>query len=473
MAGQGSLSRRLLAGVVLVGLLILLNLSWFGWLMFRSLSEQELSRIMSQTREEAEEVANEVAGEVDDGTPDLVSALVRRQETLTYIDQVLVMSDMVELVQFVDQDGTVLYETRRSTLTKLGESVDSPEGSVPRVETLNVETELPYEVVGVPLEMVEVPVGEVGSFVIGLSQPELERRVQVLRQEIIRKATPIALFTLVVLVSAYVLVLGLLRRGRRLESRARESEQMAYIGTLASGLAHEIRSPLNSLNLNMQMLEEEIEGSGPVAPRRLLTITRSEITRLEGLVTNFLSYARPRALELEDVPAVALFERLRDVLSAQLQSKGIEIEVSDRTYGTLVRVDVDQMNQLLLNLVQNSIAALEESPRERRLGLRIESDGANVVLSVEDNGVGMGAEKMEKVFDLFYSTRKGGTGLGLAIARRIARAHGADLEVGSVEHEGTTVRLRLAALPDSSTKKGERGVAIHDNFARSSGEVCP
>src|SRR6185295_4072506 len=121
----------------------------------------------------------------------------------------------------------------------------------------------------------------------------------------------------------------------------------AYVGTLASGLAHEIRNPLNSLNLNMQMLEEELEEKAPLpSGKRLLAITRSEISRLERLVTDFLSYAKPRALEPVEEPAVALCERVLGVLAGEIQRRGAEASVEDRSVGARVRVDPAQMTQL-------------------------------------------------------------------------------------------------------------------------------
>lgn len=460
-----SISRRLLGGLVLVALLILCNMALFGWLIFRSLSAQELNRIMSQTRAEAEELAEQLASEVEDGSEDLLSAIIRRQETQTYIDRVLSKREIVAIVQIRDSDGTILFEAKE-TSQQFGEPIDFPEDAVPTVETRSLESETPYEVLRAdsvriesedPYRIVVVPVGDLGSFVIGLSQPELERRVQVLRSALIRQAAPIAAFTVIVLMLAYLLILWLVRRSQSLETRAREAEQMAYVGTLASGLAHEIRSPLNSLNLNMQMLAEEADGGSVASRRRLLSITRSEITRLESLVTNFLAYARPRSLELREVRAVQLFERLREVLAGEAQSTGIELVVRDLSRGEPVNVDIDQMNQLLLNLAQNAIAATAEVPRKARIELRVESDGGDVLLAVEDNGLGMSEEEKEKVFDLFYSNRPGGTGLGLAIARRIARAHGGVLEIDSKEGSGTVVRVRLRAVRKPSAGSGMAG----------------
>ena len=155
-----------------------------------------------------------------------------------------------------------------------------------------------------------------------------------LRKDLIRQASLIGILSMLLLISAYVAVWLVLRRSQRLEVQAAEAERLAYLGTLASGLAHEIRNPLNSLNLNMQMLEEEIDehGSAPTG-KRLLSITRSELSRLERLVSDFLAYAKPRPLELEEVPAVRPLERMREVLAGEIQKRQVQIEIEDRSGG--------------------------------------------------------------------------------------------------------------------------------------------
>lgn len=427
----------MLGGIVLVGLLIVLNMALFGWLMYRALSRQELNRILTQTRAEAEELARTLEGEVDREGEDLFGAIVSQQETQTYIDRVLARRDIVATVRIYDRDGTKIFEN----ITEATESGEEPLtlGEAPQVERRILESETAYPVVS-------VPVGAHGSFVIGLSQVELQRRVETLRSELLSQAAPIVAFTLVLLVSAYVLVLWLLGRGRALEERAEEAEQMAYIGTLASGLAHEIRSPLNSLNLNMQMLEEEGAGGSVGSRRRLVEITRSEITRLEKLVTDFLSYARPRPSQLEEHAAVDLVARVQEVLAAQAAAHDVSLEIDDRSHGAVVLVDSDQINQLLLNLTQNALAAIPEDAAKARVVLVVREDGAAVVLEVIDNGVGIGEAERKQVFDLFYSTRRGGTGLGLAIARRIATAHGTEVVLEQVPGGGTKASFRLSRV---------------------------
>jgi signal transduction histidine kinase len=214
----------------------------------------------------------------------------------------------------------------------------------------------------------------------------------------------------------------------------------------------------------MQMLEEEAASSDRGSSHRLFSITRAEITRLENLVTDFLSYARPRPLALAKAKAGDLLHELRESLAGQLRLGTVEIAVEDTTGGAEVSVDRDQMRQLLLNLVQNGIAAAEEAGRRPSVKLTAERQGSLVVLGVEDNGAGIPPELNERVFDLFYSTRRGGTGLGLAIARRIARAHDGELELQSTPGVGTRA---LVSLPASARVRGQSAPALEPGVAAS------
>jgi signal transduction histidine kinase len=273
----------------------------------------------------------------------------------------------------------------------------------------------------------------------------------------VRQTVVIGAVTLVVLALAYVTIWKLWKRGRWLEEQAREAERMAYIGTLASGLAHEIRNPLNSLNLNVQLLEEEAGAAlAGRSSRRLLDITQEEIARLERLVTDFLLYAKPRPLDREEVPAVSLLTRCRDLLEKEFAGKGVDLVVEDRTGGALISVDSGQMTQLLVNLAQNALAATESSPRKPRVVLAGERRGASVVLEVADNGSGIRPEDRERIFDVFYSTRKGGTGLGLAVVHRIARDHGGEVEVHSALGSGTRIRVVIDEAKASPRAAAER-----------------
>jgi signal transduction histidine kinase len=451
-AGRRLPTRRFWLVAGLVGLFILFDIALFAWLIFRSLSQRELDRILLETRAEAQDLANRLSSTAQRTGGDLFTAIALEQETQTYIDSVLRQRRIVQTVEITDRNGVLVMKERREAQVALPAPSlpPSPElsSSPPRVETRTVERR---DTAAVPLPAadlgtldVTVPIGEFGSLRIGISQEEMERRVAQLRRELLRQTTLIGTLTVGIVGAAFALIWVLIRRGERLEAEAASAERLAYLGTLAAGLAHEIRNPLNSLNLNMQMLEEDLGASARESTgRRLLSITRAEIGRLERLVTDFLAYARPRALQLETRPAIELLTSAREVLAAQIAAAGAEVRLDDESGGAEVRVDPEQMQQLLLNLLQNALNATEGTGRRPQLVLSARRDGTRVELAVRDNGRGIPESERARIFEVFYSNRKGGTGLGLAIADRIAFAHGGVLSFESDEGYGSCFRVSL------------------------------
>lgn len=443
------MSRRLVVASVFLGIFILMDLALFGWLIFRSLSQREVQRVLLETRQEAEGLAQQLAGRALEKGEDLYSVTTTERELQTYIDSILKQRKFVQTVEVVDSVGRVVFRGTGEATFEL-EPVDFSTietGEITsRVEVRPFERQstFPVDEAVESLHDLNLPIGELGFLHIGISQGELQRSIDTLRADLIQTTGLIAGLTLVVLLLAYLIIWRLWARGQKLEEQARERERLAYIGTLASGLAHEIRNPLNSLNLNMQLLEEEMvqrpaTGSG----NRLMAITRDEIHRLEGLVTEFLLYAKPPPLDLDVFSAAGLLFRCRQILAGEAEALQANLVVEDHSEGAQVEVDLGQMTQLLLNLVQNALAAAKEKGVAVQVYLRALREGDQVVLEVEDKGVGMSAEQVDKMFDLFYSTRRGGTGLGLAVVERIAGAHGARLDVVSSPNRGTRVRVIL------------------------------
>ena len=430
-------SRRLVIAAATFALFIIFDIALFGWLIFSSLSQREVEKVLLETRAEAEPLAKKLEEQALGLGQDLYVAVSVFQEKTTYINSFRTQWEMIRRVEIRDRDGTVVYQEERTK--------ELPLDDVPTVQTGEAgdSLEVPFQRPELDLEEVEVPIGDLGTMIVGLSEQELQKGIGVLRRDLIRQTSVIGVLTLGLLVAAFAIIWMLFHRARRLEEQAVEAERLAYVGTLASGLAHEIRNPLNSLSLNMQMLEEEAgqRGSGG-SQMRLLAITRSELHRLERLATDFLSYAKPRPLEITEVPAVELLEQVLEVMGGEVQERGAVVEIEDSSAGARVRVDRGQIKQLLINLTQNALAASEgaEAAVVRLIARR---RGTGVVLEVYDNGQGMSEDDQKRMFDLFYSTRKGGTGLGLAIVKRIAKTHGADLEVESAPGTGTTVRLEL------------------------------
>ncbi|HEX4956031.1 MAG TPA: ATP-binding protein [Thermoanaerobaculia bacterium] len=445
MRPRGS-SRSLIVALVALGVFVLAQILLLSWLIFQSLSQREVERALLETRVEAKDLAERIArraGIEDAENRDLLLILAHEREIQQFIDGDLARRDLVENVEIFDVDGSLIYR--------------SPDKTESAAEAPDRPRELPAEALAQPIGAATEPgfvvseaIGKLGTLRIGLSPTKVRQRAEVLRQDLVRQASRIAVVSLLVLVSAYFVIGILARRARRLEERARQADRMAYVGTLAAGLAHEIRSPLNSLNLNMQMLEEDLgSSSGGTTNRRLFQITHQEIRRLERLVTDFLLFAKPRPLDRVEMSPAALLERVRDVLSGEIRARGALVSIVDQAAGVKVKVDVEQITQLLLNLVQNALAATEGTQRSSAITLRAAVRGDRALLEVEDNGVGIAEEEQRRIFDAFYSTRKGGTGLGLAVVERIAQAHGAELSLDSRPGEGTkvTVSLPVETMP--------------------------
>jgi len=458
---SNALPRRLFIASVVFGLFVLFDIALFGWLIFRSLSQREIERVLLETRAEAETLAKQLARRTEEQGRDLYTAMAVERETQSYIDSNLREREIVRDVRILDKDGMLVFEMQSKTTPPVvsegtgGSQVPPPGSPELQLGEIDVPVEVKEKEFATVYQVpdIQVPIGQFGTLQIGISPVELSERIEVLRQDLVQQAAWIGVFSIVLLLTAYGAVWLLVQRSRRLELQAVEAERMAYIGTLASGLAHEIRNPLNSLNLNMQMLEEEFqEGTSAVSPasgKRLLAITRSEISRLERLVSDFLAYAKPRPLEMEEMPAVRPLERVRELLAGEIQKRDARVEVEDRSGGARVRVDPAQIGQLLLNLARNAMDAAEESGRRPALDLSVSRHGSSVALAVRDNGVGIPPEERERVFELFYSTRKGGTGLGLAIVDRIARAHGGRVKLESAVGEGTVVTVELPLVASS------------------------
>lgn len=226
--------------------------------------------------------------------------------------------------------------------------------------------------------------------------------------------------------------------------RMRRAEQLAFAGALAGGLIHEIKNPLNSLNLNLQLLAEEWrEAESPRDRRALKRILalQEETRRLADILDDFMNFVRGHSLTITECDANKLVDEVALFLRPELESEHIELRVS---YDNLpaVRLDVNLIKQALLNLLLNASQAMEEGkPREIILRTAAEEKGFRV--DVIDTGRGIPEADLPRLFEAFYSTRKNGTGLGLPAARRIVEEHGGRITVHSEVGRGSCFSMHL------------------------------
>ncbi|WP_437523102.1 protoglobin domain-containing protein [Sorangium sp. So ce726] len=217
-----------------------------------------------------------------------------------------------------------------------------------------------------------------------------------------------------------------------LAARVRQSEKLAAVGTLAAGLAHEIRNPLNGAQLHVTFLERGLARAGLKDPDTLeaIQVVRDEIRRLSTLVSEFLDFARPKPLYLRPTPVVPLCERAAR-LAASSDGAGAQAAVKVDLPSTDIELDLDpaKIEQVLLNLLRNAIEAVDAAGGGT-VTLRARRQPRHAVIEVEDDGPGI-ASPDAPIFDPFFSTKPNGTGLGLAIAHRIVTDHEGTIEFQS------------------------------------------
>jgi signal transduction histidine kinase len=224
--------------------------------------------------------------------------------------------------------------------------------------------------------------------------------------------------------------------------RLLRSERLAAVGTMAAGLAHEVRNPLNSASLQLTLLQRRLDrGESGAGLRPIADIIKSEIDRLDRLVRDFLAFSQPRPLEAQSVNAETLLSSLSQLITPSAEAVGVAISCELPPAPLAVAGDAERLRQVLLNLTRNALEAMQAGGG-RRLTLRARPAGDAVELDVEDDGPGFGAEL--PVFDAFFTTKEHGTGLGLSIVHRIVADHGGTIRVQSRPGR-TCFTLRLPA----------------------------
>jgi len=231
------------------------------------------------------------------------------------------------------------------------------------------------------------------------------------------------------------------RRSR--EARLRRAESLASLTTLAAGVAHEIKNPLGSMGIHLQLIQKKIGGKSRVDPRTIgshLDVISEEVDRLNRIVVDFLFAVKPMDTRLEEGDINHVIQELLEFVRPEMDQAGVRIESSLSPRVPLLRIDARFIKQALLNLIKNAVAAMPEGGTLRMETRR--ADGEALV-RVSDTGTGIPEEIMGKVFEPYFTTKPFGTGLGLTIVFKIVKEHFGDISVSSRVGEGTTVTLSL------------------------------
>jgi two-component system, sporulation sensor kinase E len=228
------------------------------------------------------------------------------------------------------------------------------------------------------------------------------------------------------------------------EFQLRQAESLAALTTLSAGVAHEIKNPLASIDIHIQLMNREIQKFDQEKVKNmknLIAIVKEEIDRLNSIVQDFLFAVRPMNMNLSPENINDILQELVDFLKYELEEADIRIVLELDEDLPTVMVDVKYIKQAFINIIKNSIEAIHDSGE---IHIKTEEEtGGDVVVHIEDTGEGIPESIMGKIFEPYFTTRKSGTGLGLVIVYKIIKELGGDIKINSREGEGTSFSVKL------------------------------
>lgn len=247
----------------------------------------------------------------------------------------------------------------------------------------------------------------------------------------------------------------------RIEDEIELSRRLAAIGRLTSGVAHEVKNPINAIVVHLEVLRQKLKEIDPDT-RRHMDVIGSEIQRLDRVVQTLVDFTRPVELRLVELDLQKLVDEVVMLASPAAAQHDVRIERKVTQEPLRTRVDSDLVKQAVLNIVLNGVQAM---PHGGSLRISTRRDTESALITIRDHGAGIPADIRDKIFNLYFTTKKGGSGIGLAMAYRVVQLHHGSLEFTSIADHGTTFYLRFP-LAESTTIEKPRRVQSEDSVSK-------
>jgi len=411
--------------------------------------KQLVKNSITLAEEHGKELAQELTRIIEQDLDLRVEKLKENPKALSSIQLFLKQNENIIMAAFVDERGTILLEHYQGEETS-GTAVLSPgskyTASVPSPYT---HPDLQIILKNPPDEIHEkkVPImkGEnlLGQLEFRVSENAILSRIAYSSVLITRTLFILLAALFILLVISYFFLWRLFSHHLALVQERDRLDKLASIGTLASGLAHEIRNPLNAMNVNLDVIGEEIddprEDSAEKA-REILSNLKKEIAQLNSTLSNFMKFALPGKTEKLEVDFTEIVKETLEFFRAEFERSNISMRMN-LLEKCVIAADPTSLKQLIMNLVLNAVQAMEKSAI-KRLEITLHPEGKFWHLTVKDTGTGFGDVNPEKCFEVFYTTKEGGSGFGLPIARQVAFAHNGRLWAENTE-SGNGARFHL------------------------------
>lgn len=234
---------------------------------------------------------------------------------------------------------------------------------------------------------------------------------------------------------------------KELQEAMRLKERLAAIGEVSSKVAHEIRNPLNAIQLYTNLIKRESREEGEAQEH--LNIIHEETQRLNRFITKLLGFARPKEPSIKSMNLKNELNFVLNILLPDAKEKNIDVDINDVKESTIILGDPDQLRECFINLAKNSVEAMENNGKFTIYSIE---DKEYISIFFKDTGKGIPKEDREKIFNPFYSTKKSGTGLGLPMVKKIIEAHRGKINIESEPGQGTVIEIRLPLKKDTLQK---------------------
>ena len=239
-----------------------------------------------------------------------------------------------------------------------------------------------------------------------------------------------------------------LEKKTELEAKLQQAEKSAVVGRLGSAIAHEIRNPLNYINLTLDHLRSKFappEDEKKAKFDKLTLQLKEEVARINRQITDFLNYSRPATADLRPIDARQVVEDSLRIIEGQAEEKGIVVSVSELENVPQIIGDPQFLRSVFNNLFINAVQAMEATGGKLNIRISPSEDAKSVDFEIADTGRGIPQENLEAIFEPYFSTKETGTGLGLAIVKKIVDIHGGEINVRSTLEKGTTFTILIPA----------------------------